>query len=296
MNLITKLDFDGLLCAAMIGQREDLGEIYFSTPREIESFSVPFEIKTGDILAHLPFHKDVSMWFNNNDWEHISADVLNNVNGRWGEACCTAELVKLHYEDPEMDRYDELIEVASRIECANLTEEDVLHPSGWMLVNYTLDPRFPADRDYGVKLAALIREGKTAEEILQTPEVAARVEKYKSEEQRFVEELKANSRVDANIIITDFREMEVAPRPNRYRIFLEYPEANVQVRIEKHPSNPAEILVSVSKSIFNRTLKKTHLGQLMEQYGGGGVDGAGTCTFKDKIDLRLKLLLDALKR
>ncbi len=297
MNLITKLDFDGLVCAAMLTQKKpDIKEILFSTAREIETRDILFDINPDDILAHLPYYPGVGTWFSNHDWEHFGTDDLARVDGKWGEACCTAELVKNYFEEGGLEGYDPLIEVAARIECANLNEEDVLAPRSWMLINYTLDPRFPADREYGVHLTEMLRSTMPAEEVLGDAEVAARVAKYKDAESQFVEELKTHSRLEGNVIITDFRDMGIAPRPNRYRVFLEFPEGNVQARIERHPGNPNNLLVSVSKSIFNRTLKKTHLGQMMEQYGGGGVDGAATCAIKDKADLRIKMIIDALRR
>ena len=44
--------------------------------------------------------------------------------------------------------------------------------------------------------------------------------------------LRDNSRIDGNVIITDFRNIRKPPVGNRFLIYLVYPQANVSVRVQ----------------------------------------------------------------
>jgi len=274
MNLITRLDFDGILCAAMIHEMERVADISFSDPRTVEEGGLLDILQRGDIIAHLPFHPDAGIWFHNHDVSQIDPNKLKGVKGKFGVAPSTARQVYDYYKSPALDRYKPLVQVADKIGAADMNREDILSPAGWMLVSYTLDPRFSHDHSYGILILNAIKGGKSADQILALPQVARRVELYKSDEERYVKALKEHTKLYGNVIITDFRGLDRAPRGNRFMVFVHYEQGNIHVRLESLGGFRTK--VSVSKSIFNRT-SKANIGRLLEDYGGGGMEGAGTC-------------------
>ena len=147
------------------------------------------------------------------------------------------------------------------------------------MVSYTLDPRFSQDQSYGKLILNAIKGGKSAEETLQLPPVARRVELYRSDEERYLAALKEHTKQDGNVIVTDFRGQSAAPRGNRFVVFFLYPEGSIHVRLESLGGFRTK--ASVSKSIINRT-SRINIGRLLEDFGGGGMEGAGTVIFGRK--------------
>jgi len=293
MNLVTRLDFDGIVSAVMIHEMEPVSGINFADPKTLEEGGLLDILERGDIIAHLPIHPDAGIWFHNHDTSHIDQRLLEKVKGKFGVAPSTAHQVYEYYKSPKLERYVPLVNVADKIGTANLTEEDILAPKDWMMVSYTLDPRFSQDHSFGMLIMDGIKGGKSAAEVLTIPQVARRVELYKKDEERFLEELKKASKVMGNVIITDFRELYQAPRGNRFRVFVEYPDGNVHLRIEAMPGFRTK--VSVSRSIINHTCN-VHIGHLMEEYGGGGMEGAGTCMVgKKAADEKIVEIVKKLK-
>ncbi len=275
MQLITRLDFDGLVCAAMIYEVERIEELNFTNPKDLEEGRMPFFFEYGDAIAHLPFNANAKLWFHNRDFDQIPAVKLEGVRGKWANSPSCAQLILDHYDSPEVTKYKPLVDVANRIATADLTKEDILEPKGWMLINYTLDPRFTQDHPYGIKILTGIRTGKGPEAILEDGQVASRVKRYFADEERYRQELKDNTKMDGSVIVTDFTDFTDPPRGNRFVAFLAYTDGNVHVRVDQH-RDPMRLKVSVSKSIFNKTCN-VNVGELMKQYQGGGVEGAGRC-------------------
>ncbi len=279
MNLITRLDFDGILCAAMIHEIESIRDISFSDPKTIEEGGLLDILQRGDVVAHLPFHSDAGIWFHNHDVSHINPERLKGVKGKYGVAPSTARQVYEYYNSPVLQKYEPLVKIADKIGSANLDKDDIISPTGWVLVSCTLDPRFSHDHSYGILILNSIKGDRSAEEVLALPPVTRRVELYKSDEKQYLTALKEHTKLYGNIIITDFRGLDHAPRGNRFVVFVEYEQGNVHVRLESLGGFRTK--VSVSKSILNRT-SKVNVGRMLEDFGGGGPEGAGTCIFGRK--------------
>jgi len=61
MRLVTRADFDGLVCGALITAMEDIDSYLFVEPKFMQDGMV--EIGKGDIIANLPYHPHCSLWF-----------------------------------------------------------------------------------------------------------------------------------------------------------------------------------------------------------------------------------------
>jgi nanoRNase/pAp phosphatase (c-di-AMP/oligoRNAs hydrolase) len=167
------------------------------------------------------------------------------------------------------------LEETDRLDAAILTKDDIVDPQGWILVGYTLDPRtqLPRYQDYFRHVMALAKT-QTPEQVLQDPEVKSRVDAMRAQEAAFLEHLKADSRIDKNVIITDLRGKGVPATGNRFLIYTLFPEGNVSMRIADGYGGEV-VSIQLGHSILNRTCH-TNVGDLLAEYGGGGHEGAGT--------------------
>ncbi|MBI4487818.1 MAG: hypothetical protein HY694_01920 [Deltaproteobacteria bacterium] len=61
MRLVTRADFDGLVCGAIITLMEEIDSYLFVEPKFMQDGMV--EIRQGDIIANLPYLPNCSLWF-----------------------------------------------------------------------------------------------------------------------------------------------------------------------------------------------------------------------------------------
>jgi hypothetical protein len=146
---------------------------------------------------------------------------------------------------------------------------------------------------YFLHLLDLLKIETPIEHILEDSSVKRRCEILESENGRFLEELKAYSRVDGNVVLTDFRELDHVPIGNRFLIYALYPDVNVSVRVHWGPNRAFPMLL-LGHSIFNRTCK-TNVGELAARYGGGGHRGAASIPLMDEPDQQIRMIVGELK-
>ena len=61
MRLVTRADFDGLVCGALITKFEKIDDYLYVEPKFMQDGLV--EIRRGDIIANLPYHPNCALWF-----------------------------------------------------------------------------------------------------------------------------------------------------------------------------------------------------------------------------------------
>ncbi|HKO55140.1 MAG TPA: exopolyphosphatase [Thermoanaerobaculia bacterium] len=276
---MTRGDLDGLTSAVIITMKEPVDEILLVHPQDITDKRV--EIRGDDILANLPYHPRCGIWFDHHLLTASNEQPPAQFRGRWGLAPSAARLVYDYYlerepHDPALLRLARLVEETDRLDAAQLTPADVEHPEDYILLGYTIDSRtgLGSFEDYFRRLIEWLKT-MPIEEVLREPEVAARVERIRREQEEFRTLLRRNSFQLQNVVVTDLREIESLPAGNRFLIYTLFPESNVSVRVHWGP-NRDSVVAAVGHSIFNRTCR-TSVGELMSIYGGGGHKGAGTC-------------------
>ena len=279
MRLVTRGDLDGLTSAVLIKMREPIDEIVLIHPQDITDRK--FDVRSDDILANVPYHPAAGMWFDHHLLTESNAKPPESFKGRHGLAPSAARLVYDYYlekspDDPDLLRLSKLVDETDRLDAAQLTPEDVNEPRDYILLGYTIDSRtgLGGFQEYFLKLVDWLTTMPIAE-VLQQPEVKARVERLRAEQDAFTTLLKRNSFQLNNVVVTDLREVEQLPAGNRFLIYTLFPETNVSLRVHWGPSR-SSVIAAVGHSIFNRTCR-TSVGDLMSKYGGGGHRGAGTC-------------------
>lgn len=303
MRLLTRSDFDGLVCAVLLKQVEPIDVIEFCHPKDMQDGKI--KVTNQDIIANLPYHPEAAMWF-----DHHASEATRNEDqsfrGRYEVAPSAARVVYDYYaaqgKGEKLERFKPLLVEVDKSDSAHLAPEDVTNPKGWMLLSYIMDPRtgLGKQRDYEISNKELMLKlvdwmsAHSAEEVLELPDVKARVKRYQEDEQAFKEALLKRSRQEANVVITDFRG-EQTPVGNRFLVYTLFPTANISVRIMDGKQGEF-VVIAVGHSIFNRT-SKTDVGALMASYGGGGHRGAGTCQLPlSQADEKIAQIIERIKK
>lgn len=294
MRLITRADLDGVVCAVMITQMEEIEKVIYAQPQDIEDGTV--QVEMGDAIANLSHHHNAVLWFDHHDRAESILDINSRLKGKWGTAPSASRLVYEYYDSPRLAKFAELIDFTDRFDSGHLSVNDVLDPKGWILLGFTLDPYMglAAFTGYANEVAAAIRHGSPVEQILDMSEVRARVQLYKRDADEFREEIRRLSTLDGELLITDTRNEEVLPAGNRFLAFALFPEAALQMVLTHH-SAKEKVRIRVAKSIFNRS-SQIHLGRLLSEFGGGGLDGAAGCLLEtNEADLKIPEIIGRLK-
>lgn len=303
MRLITRSDFDGLACAVLLRDVEQIDSVEFVHPKDVQDGKVA--VGANDILTNLPYVTGVGLWFDHHSSEIVRNDDTVSYRGRFEVAPSAARVVYKHYDSEKLRKYARLLESVDRSDAAQLTMDEVTNPTGWILLSYVMDPRtgLAYHRDYRIsnrelmsKMIDLIAQHPDdPDAVLADPDVAERIARYREQSALFEDYTRKHSRVEGNAIITDLRGAGDPPSGNRFLVYTMFPEANIQVRI--FDGRKGEFVVcAVGHSIFNRT-SKTDVGKLMDRYGGGGHRGAGTCQLPiADADTKLREIIETVQK
>jgi hypothetical protein len=275
MRIITRGDFDGLVCSVLLSDVEKINDILFVHPQMIQKREV--DVTGEDIIVNLPHHPDCAIWFDHHISEREYGSKPDSFKGKFGVAPSCARLIYDHYADPSWKRYEGLMEAVDRIDSAQLSLNDILRPEGWVRLSCTVDPRtgFAPSREYFISLIEWIRE-LPLEKIMAQDDVKNRAREFFKAQVEFQESLIKNTRQDGYVVVTDFRKLPVTPIGSRFLVYALFPTAHSSTRAFWAGSDKRRITIAVGHSIINRTCK-VDVGALMAEYGGGGHRGAGSC-------------------
>jgi hypothetical protein len=295
MRVLTRGDLDGLTSAVLISLVEKVTEVRFAHPKDVQDGKVPCDAE--DVVVNLPYVKGCGLWFDHHVSEKGKLDNIGQFKGAFEVAPSAARVVANYYKSPEFKKYKELLEATDKLDAAQLDEEDVTNPKGWILLGYTIDPRTglgPEFQKYFRWLVEYVKE-VPINKILQHPEVKKRADRVLQETVEYKKVIKANSKLDGNVILTDLRTVKDAPAGNRFLVYTLYPKGNVEVRVFRGKGGET-CNVAIGHSIFNRSCKVS-AGDLCASYGGGGHFGAGTCQLRlETAEAQIKEIIGKLQK
>lgn len=307
MRLVTRSDFDGLVCAVLLRDVEQIDAIEFVHPKDVQDGKIA--IGSQDILTNLPYVPGVGLWFDHHSSEIVRNDDTATYRGRFEIAPSAARVVYNHYAEAgrreALQRYDALMESVDKYDAAQLNVDDVTNPRGWMLLSYVMDPRTGlayhrsyaiSNKDLMTKMIELIaKHPDDPDAVLADADVKERIDRYFQQQEEFEKVMRERSTVEKNVIVTDLRGIGELPAGNRFLIYTMFPQQNIQVRI--FDGRKGEFTVcAVGHSIFNRT-SKTDVGKLMDRHGGGGHRGAGTCQLPNsRAESTIRDIIEEIKR
>jgi oligoribonuclease NrnB/cAMP/cGMP phosphodiesterase (DHH superfamily) len=274
MRIVTRPDFDGVVCAVLLKDAEKIDEpIKWVEPSEIQKGQE--EIRGGDILANLPYDEKCAMWFDH----HCTNETTKPFKGAFKIAPSAAGIVFEYYQGRFNRDYSELVRQTDKIDSANLSFKEVVHPENYpyVLLSMTIHNRNRSDEPYWNRLVELLGEMDIGQ-VMEDRQVKQHCGDVIERNRIYRKLLEENTRVEAGVSITDFRGLKTTPTGNRFLVYSMYPETAVNVKIRYADEEKQTVAVSVGHSIFNKTCN-VNAGKLLSHFEGGGHKGAGSCRF-----------------
>jgi len=303
MRLVTRSDFDGLVCAMILKEKGLINDIKFVHPKDVQDGKI--ELTENDITTNLPFDPRPSLVFDHHESEllRVGDAALKEKYIIDPDAKSAARVVYNYYGGKEeLPRIsEELMEAVDKGDSADFTLDEILNPTGWVLMNFIMDARTGLGRfhDFRISNYDLMMElidycvNHTVDEVLQIPDVKERVELYFEQQELFKEQLGRIARVEDKVIVIDLRNEETIYAGNRFMIYALHPETEISVHVA-WGFKKQNTAVMIGKSIVNRA-SNANIGELCLKYGGGGHRNAGTCQIdNDKVDSCLPDIIKAL--
>ena len=282
-RLVTRSDFDGLVCAVLLKKLNLIDDILFVHPKDMQDGRVP--ITARDITTNLPYVPGVHLAF-----DHHLSETLRNTGERNNhiidpEAPSAARVVWRHYGGHQTfpAAWDEMMEAVDKGDSAQFSRDEILDPQGWVLLNFLMDARTGLGRfrefrisNYNLMMDLISYCSEHGiDEILALPDVRERIDLFQAHQQLAVEQIRRCSTVHRNLVVLDLRNEETIYAVNRFMIYALFPETNISIHV-MWGKDQANTVFATGKSILDRS-SKTNVGELMLQYGGGGHQAAGTC-------------------
>lgn len=282
-RLITRSDFDGLVCAVLLKEMELIEEIKFVHPKDMQDGLIG--VTANDISTNLPYVEGIHLAF-----DHHLSEMIRNKNQKDNhiidpDAPSAARVVYNYYGGKQRFPMisDEMMSAVDKADAAWFTETDVLNPQSWELLSFLMDARTGLGRFRSFRISNynlmmdLIDYCKehSIEEILELPDVKERVDLFFKYKDQFYNQIQSNAKVYGSVLVVNLKDQETIYPGNRFVKYALYPDTNVSIQVI-WGFKKQNTVFTVGKSIFNRT-NKTNIGELMLSYGGGGHMNAGTC-------------------
>jgi len=300
-RLVTRSDFDGLVCAVLFKHLDLINDIKFVHPKDMQDGTI--EITGNDIITNLPYVAAANLIFDHHLSEVIrnSEDNLNHIID--ANAPSAARVVWTYYGGHVQfpTSWDEMMAEVDKGDSAQYNQQEVLNPKNWELLNYLMDARTGLGRfrEFKISNYSLMMhlidccKDHTIEEIIELPDVKERVELYFDQEVKFKDQIQRCSKVYGNLVVLDLRDETVIYAGNRFVIYALFPQCNISIH-QLWGLKKQNTVFAVGKSIFDRS-SKTNIGELMLEYNGGGHHAAGTCQISnDKAEQALKDLVSQI--
>ncbi|MGD9560632.1 MAG: exopolyphosphatase, partial [Oscillospiraceae bacterium] len=302
LRLLTRSDFDGLACAALLKELGIIDTWKFVHPKDLQDGII--EVTDQDVLANVPYVPGAHLWFDHHSSE---SERLGDAADFGGESRLADSAARVIYEyyggKARLPHMADMVAAVDKVDSAKLTREEILQPTGWVLLGFLMDPRTGLGRfrEFRISNYALMEKLIEAvrvdsiDQILADADVAERVELYFAQDALFRDMLAKHTRTQGNAIITDLRGVAPIYTGNRFLIYSLYPQQNISLWVvdgRERKNCP----IAVGHSVLNRT-SKTDVGSLMLRYGGGGHPQVGTCQVPyANADRVIGELLDQINR
>ncbi len=301
MKLITRSDFDGLVCATLLKEVGLINSWEFAHPKDLQDGKV--EVTKDVVLANVPFVEGCGYWFDHHSSEIERAAHEGKYEGVSTEAPSAARVIWDYFGEGKFPpSFASMMQAVDKVDSADLTIDEIMNPTGWILLGFIMDPRTGLGRFREFRISNyqlmenLIEACRTMhiDEIMAMEDVKERVEMYYDQQKKFIDMVKKNSKVEEQVVITDLRGFSEIFTGNRFLIYSIFPLQNLSVWIVSGRGGQG-CSCAVGHSTTNRT-SPLDVGSLMLKYGGGGHRKVGTCQFSNEVmDEKLPQILAEIK-
>jgi nanoRNase/pAp phosphatase (c-di-AMP/oligoRNAs hydrolase) len=288
-RLVTRSDFDGLVCAVLLKHLDMIDEILFVHPKDMQDGKIA--ITSRDITTNLPYVPGAHLAF-----DHHLSETIRNTGDRQNHiidpnAPSAARVVYDYYGGGNKfpSSWNDMMLAVDKGDSAQFNRDEVLNPQGWDLLNFLMDARTGLGRfrDFRISNYNLMMDlidycrSHTIDEIMALPDVKERKDLYFDHAEKCKEQIRRCATVHKNLVVLDLRNEETIYAGNRFVIYALYPDQNISIHVLWGLKNQNTVFAT-GKSILNRT-SKTNIGALMLEYGGGGHENAGTCQVENDM-------------
>ena len=300
-RLVTRSDFDGLVCAVLLNELQLIDDVLFVHPKDMQDGKIA--ITERDITTNLPYVPAAHLSF-----DHHDSETLRNTGERpnhiiQADAPSAARVVYNHYGGQAVFSRisDEMMTAVDQADSAQYSREDILEPQGWTLLNYLMDSRTGLGRfrDFRISNYQLMMDlikycaDHSIDDILALPDVQERATLYAEHAARAKEQILRCGTQHGNLVVLDLRPEETIWAVNRFMIYALFPTANISIHVMWGLQRQNTVFAT-GKSILDRS-SRTHVGALMLEYGGGGHAAAGTCQIpNEQADTVLQALIQRI--
>ncbi len=302
-RLITRSDFDGLVCAMILKELDMIDDIKFVHPKDMQDGLI--EVTDKDISTNLPYVKGIYLSFDHHQSEVTRATKIMPNHIINPEAKSAAHVVYDYYNNGHnLKRISkEILDAVDKSDSAQFTMEEILHPTGWVLLNYIMDARTGLGRfrNFRISNYQLMLElidyclNHSIDEILQLPDVAERVDMYFEQQEQFKAQLEKVHKMVGDVVVLYLKDEDIIYTGNRFMVYAMYPQAKISVHV-MWGFRKQNTAITIGKSIVNRS-SDVNIGDICLEYGGGGHKNAGTCQIdNDKVEEILPQILEKLNK
>ena len=140
-RLVTRSDFDGLVCAVLLNELDLIDDIKFVHPKDMQDGKIA--ITDRDITTNLPYVASAHLAF-----DHHESETIRNTGERpnhiiSAEAPSAARVVYDYYGGAKAfpNISDDMMVAVDKADSAQFTQDEILEPTDWVLLNYLMDSR-----------------------------------------------------------------------------------------------------------------------------------------------------------
>jgi len=301
-RLVTRSDFDGLVCAVLLNKIDLIDDIKFVHPKDMQDGKI--DITERDITTNLPYVKGAHLVF-----DHHLSETIRNVKADNHiidpDAPSAARVVYDYYggSDKFPASWEGMMAAVDKGDSAQFSGEEILDPQGWDLMNFLMDARTGLGRfrDFRISNYQLMMDlidycrEHDIHDILKLDDVEERVKLYREHEGKAIEQIKRCSTLHDNLVVLDLRDEDIIYAVNRFMIYALFPEANISIHV-MWGLKQQNTVFAIGKSILNRS-SNTNVGELCLDYAGGGHLNAGTCQVdNDKASESLEAIVKRINQ
>ena len=290
MRIVTRPDFDGVVCAVLLYDVLDITEpIKWVEPNDLQKGRA--EIRNDDVIANLPYDPNCALWFDH----HYTNRITTPFEGAFKIAPSAAGIIYEYYKGQFKNDYGALVEAADKIDSADLTLDEVLHPEkySYIMLSMTISNGDKSDEAYWNLLVELL--GKLdIQQVLENPEIYKHCQSMLVQDEIYIAYLKENTKLIEHVAVTDFRPFKKPPVGNRFLVYSLFPDSYVNVKIRYEDKTKKRVVLNVGHSIFNPECN-VNVGLMLAEFEGGGHPGAGSTRFQaSKAEDYIPKILDIL--
>ena len=297
MRLITRADFDGLACGAILLEAGLVDSWKFVHPKDLQDGKI--DVTSNDVLTNVPYVEGCGMWFDHHASQIQSLSEEKEIPGVRKLAPSCAEIVYEYYGGVgRFPHLEEMVKAANKVDSADLTLDEIENPQGWVLLGFIMDPRTGLGRvkEFSKGNWELMEDmlhncrDFDIDILLMLPDVAERVEYYRKQSELFTDMIKTHSWTQKDVVVTDLRGVNPIYTGNRFLLYSIFKEQNISIWVVDGFSG--NCMIAVGHSILNRT-STVDVGGTLAKHGGGGHTKVGTCQVpQDNVDSIVGDLVD----